>query len=199
MTVHSQIRRINRNGMIVAALLAALGGVVWTSGPSFGFPWTLGLILTATGIVLGLFLVVGMIWPRCNVVLWPLARYGPPLEIAAAIDAELTEEETVQRFGQPLRSFHISETDRFPIILTPSWLLQFSEVGLCAARLDDIVLFNKKVRTRRNPLGVKDQRCSVVVQERSGRVAEFTQSEPEVDRLLRYLLVLLPDVAAASS
>jgi hypothetical protein len=195
MTVKGQTRQTTRNGLVVAALLAVLGGVAWLGGSANGVPRGVALGLATAGVALGLLVMAGMIWPACNLVLWRLSRYGPPHQVAADIDGELAQEETVRTFGRPLRSFRISNTGKFPIVVTPSWLLQFGELGLRAARLNDITWFYKKILTQSYSFGVKDRWYSVVVHERNGRVAEFTQVEAEVEKLVEFLHLLLPGVA----
>jgi hypothetical protein len=194
MTVKSQVRRTNRNGLVVAVLIAAVGFAVFVWGER-AFPWFVAVALVSTGVVLGMFTVAGMIWPRAHLMLRRLSAFGPPLEIAAAVDAELALPEKTAQFGQPVRSFRISSTGKFPIIVTPSWVVQFGEVSLRIARLDEIQWFYKKTLTQTYGLGVKDRWHSLVVQGRSGRLEEFTQAESEVDRLLEFLRVLLPGVA----
>ncbi len=193
MTVKSQVRRTNRNGLVVAALIAAVGVAAYVWGERT-FPWFVGVALVSAGVVLGMFTVAGMIWPRCHLMLRRLSAFGPPLESAAAIDAELALPDKTAQFGQPVRSFRISSTGKFPIFVTPSWVVQLGEVSLRIARLDEIQWFYKKTLTQTYGLGVKDRWHSLVVHARSGRVEEFLQTESEVDRLVQFLRVLLPGV-----
>lgn len=193
MTVKSQVRRANRNGLVAALFVAAAGvaAFIW-GGPAF--PWFVAVALISAGALLGMFTGAGMIWPRCHLMLRRLSAFGPPLEIAAAIDAELALPEKTAQFGQPVRSFRISSTGKLPVLVTPSWVVQFGEFTLRIARLDEIQWFYKKTLTQTYDLGFKDRWHSLVVHGRSGRLEEFTQVEAEVDRLLEFLRVLLPDV-----
>jgi len=194
MTIESQVRRTNRNSLVVAVFLAAVGvaAFVWGDGT---FPWFVAVALGSVGVVLGMCIVAGMIWPRCHLMLRRLSAFGPPHEIAGAIDAELALPEKVAQFGRPVRSFRVSSTGKFPILVTPSWIVQFGEFSLRIARLDEIQWFYKKTLTQRYDFGVKDRWHSLVVHARSGRADEFTQTESEVDRLVEFLRVLLPGVA----
>src|SRR5438094_1467 len=80
-----QIRQTNRNGLVVAVLLAALGGAAWLGGPALTVSWVIGLGLSVAAVALGLLVVAGMISPRCNLVLRRLSSYGPPHQVAAAL------------------------------------------------------------------------------------------------------------------
>ncbi len=195
MTVMGQVRQTNRNGLVVAVLLTVLGVIAWIGRPTFGVPWEIAAGLEVAGVALGFLVVAGMISPRCNLVLRRLSSYGPPLQVAAAIDAELAQGETVWTFGSSSRMFRINNTAKFPIVITPSWLLQFGELGLKVARLHDIKWFYKKTLTVNHSFGVKDRWYSVVVHEQNGDVAEFTQVESEADEVIEFLRLLLPGVA----
>jgi hypothetical protein len=194
MTVKSQVRRMNRNGLAVAVLIAAVGVAMFVWGDST-FPWFVAVALVSAGVVLGMCILAGLIWPRCHLMLRRLWVFGPPLEIAAAVDAELALPDKTAQFGLPVQSFRISSTGKFPIFVTPSWVVQFGEFSLRIARLDEIQWFYKKTLTQTYDLGVKDRWHSLMVHARSGRVEEFMQTESEVDRLVEFLRVLLPGVA----
>jgi hypothetical protein len=101
----------------------------------------------------------------------------------------------VKTFGQASRSFRINNTAKFPIVITPSWLLQFGELGLRVARLNDIIWFYKEILTVNVFFGVNDRWYSVVIHERNGRVARFTQVESAAEKLVEFLRLLLPGVA----
>src|SRR5262245_4167554 len=194
MIVRTQIRRTSRNGLVVACLLVIIGGALLYAGPGESYPGFVPIGLIVVGGVLGLLVVAGMIWPRWNLILRRLSAFGPPDQVAAEIDAELAQTDMVLTFGQPVRPFRISRTDKFPILVTPSWLLQFGELGLRVARLNDITWYYKKIDTIRYNLGFKDRWYSVVVHKSNGQQEECHQAEAEVDRLIKELMILLPGV-----
>jgi hypothetical protein len=193
MTVKAQVRQVNRNGLVLAFVLALLGNFFLFSGLTDRIVRIAAIGFMSAGAILGLLVVAGMIWPRWHFVLRRLSAYGPPGQVAAAIDAELAHTDSLLSFGQPVRSFRISSTGKYPVLITPSWLLQFGELGLRVARLNDVTWYYKKILTIHHSLG-KEHWYAVVVHERNGREEEFVQTEAEVDRLMKELVVLLPGV-----
>jgi hypothetical protein len=114
-----------------------------------------------------------------------LARYGPPREVVAAIDAELAEGKQVTRVGQGLRSFQVpvrNELGYNEVYLTPSWLVHFSGPELSHVQvfhLDSLIL-----------AGRRGDR--VVLADRHGVEAEIPGTDTGLTRLLAEILVRVP-------
>jgi hypothetical protein len=127
-----------------------------------------------------------------------LATYGVPTQVAAEIDSELEQAGSVSVFGQVAKAFRINNSKKFPVFLTPSWLVQFRELGARVVRLNGVIRYYKKTLTIEAATIVADQWFSVVVMEHCGREVEFHQSEKEVDRLMTALAILLPHIPNGS-
>jgi len=83
MLIRTQARKSNRNLLVTALLLAALGsaGALLVSSGGFPLPLTTGLLGTAALLLTAA--MAGMRWPRCNLILRRLAAFGPPEQLAA--------------------------------------------------------------------------------------------------------------------
>lgn len=193
MTVMNHVRSASFKMLLVAAIVIGLGSTCLITGRN-AFPWLLGAGLVMGATIGGLVTVAGMIRPRWNLTLRRLSAYGSADKIASAIDTELAQTDSVRTFGRPVRSFRIANTGKFSVLVTPSWLLQFTEVGLRAVLLENIASIHQKILTVEYPLLVKDRWYSVIVHEKNGRRTEFEQTQAETDRLLKVLMDVLPRV-----
>jgi len=115
-----------------------------------------------------------------------LARYGPPLEIVAAVDAELAARKEVTRIGSGLRSFHMrieNELGFNEVYVTPSWLVHFAGPELSHLQvfhLDSLIL-----------AGRRDEQHVVLV-DRHGVENEILGTEAGLTRLLAEILARVP-------
>ncbi len=154
------------------------------------------LILSATGSVLGLMLTgwaavhLSSVYDYRHKDLRALGRYGPPPEVAAAIDAEilgrrrLTRLGTLQTYLSPVPD--PGEMYGHQILLTETWLLDFYRYEgdrFNALRLPDLVW-----ATRVSALG----RAKVVLIDRHDTRLEVNGTPAAVSRLLAEVLARVP-------
>jgi hypothetical protein len=154
------------------------------------------LILTATGSALGLILMgwaavhLGWVYDFRHKDLRALGRYGPPPEIAAAIDAEVLAGRGVVRLGtlptllNPVQ--RPGELLGHQVLLTESWLLDFYRHEgdrFHALRLADLVW-----ASRQATLG----RARLVLIDRHDTRLEIAGAPAAVSRLLAEVLARVP-------
>jgi hypothetical protein len=144
------------------------------------------------------------IWGLCLLVkpgwhptLRRLGKYGPPREVAGAIDAELADADTT-RIGEPIRSFRLARADQThdPVFVTRSWVVQPVGLGVKVVRLDDIVwvrgqgfAFARMVAAQGQAVGVKL---------RDGSEEQFVLSAANAPRLVLEIVRRLPWVHSGS-
>jgi hypothetical protein len=152
-----QLGRRPRKLIIAGAIFAVLFSpslyllfLVLTRGNTGRPPLQMVLVFCAVEALSLAFIVWGVVALRRlarHPDLLALGRYGPPAEVAAAIDAELADPQQVVRIGRVLRSFSVVVAPEKgevagELLFTPSWLVCVTgEDGsrLHALRLADLV------------------------------------------------------------
>jgi hypothetical protein len=124
--------------------------------------------------------------PGWHPILERLAVYGRPGAVAAAIDAELADADAVT-LGQPLKSFALAKYPCGEVIVTRSWMVQFSEFGLRLVHLPDVA-WVRRVRLLDLTLGGSLPSHGLEVHVRRGRDETFYLAETDVRRLLVELI-----------
>jgi hypothetical protein len=190
--------------LAIAAILLAVSyqmvapALGWTGG----FREKLGLYhlllpLMALGFVLG---AVGMFVravrlkkrPDRHPVLQRLAAYGDPQEVLSEIDNELAQGDELVTLGRPMKAFRVARAGDGPVLyLTRNWLVQFGEMGVCLARLDDVLWAWKYIVQAPGTL-LTTRTYFVRLLVRRGQHEEVLLSESEADRLLLWLLRRAP-------
>jgi hypothetical protein len=153
--------------------------------------------LLALGFLVGS--IVALVWamrlpghPNRHPVLMRLAVYGPPEEVLAEIDSELAQTDDLVTLGRPVKSFRVAMPgDGSIAYLTRNWLVQFTDLGVRLARLDDVLWAWKSV------VGWSDDVFTTRVHNvrllvRRGQHVEMVLAEIEVGRLLLWLLRRAP-------
>jgi hypothetical protein len=154
------------------------------------------LILTATGSALGLMLTgwaavhLGWVYDHRHKDLRALGRYGPPPEVAAAIDAEVLAGKRLVRLGTlPTFLNPVHQPGEFlghQVLLTESWLLDFYRYEgdrFNALRLTDLVW-----ATRESTPG----RAKLILIDRHDTRLEIAGAPAAVSRLLAEVLARVP-------
>src|SRR2546425_12819808 len=101
MTVKGQIRQTNRNGLVVAVLLAALVGAAWLGGPALAVPWVITLGLLVAGVALGLLVVAGEVLPGSYLGFGGVTAQGPAASAPPRFVAPGRQTATRAGFGPP--------------------------------------------------------------------------------------------------
>jgi hypothetical protein len=127
--------------------------------------------------------------PHGHPLLRNLAAFGPPLQVARAIDAELSRVDEVVTIGEPLRSFRLNNHPHHPVQVTRSWVVQQTLDRVQVVRLDEIVWVEKGDHRR---VRVDVYSPLVAVRTRRGDELLFFLAEGGVQRLLLELLSRLP-------
>jgi hypothetical protein len=90
-----------------------------------------------------------------------LARYGPPREVAAAVEAELEAGDQVVSVGQPIKALRLAtkrcqEVNGRQALITPSWLVYLwgaDDDRATVFRLQDLIVVHRGETTISNLLG----------------------------------------------
>ena len=154
------------------------------------------LILTATGSVLGLMLtgwaavLLGRVYDFRHKDLCALGRYGPPPEVAAAIDAEVLGGRRLARLGTLQKYFSPvpdpGEMYGHQVLLTETWLLDFYRYEgdrFNVLRLTDLVW-----ATRESTLG----RAKLILIDRHDTRLEIAGRPAAISRLMAEVLARVP-------
>lgn len=133
--------------------------------------------------------IILSLYPHLHPLLRKLAVFGPPVEVARAIDAELRRDDEVVTVGEPLRSFRLNNHPHHPVQVTRSWVVQRILYRVQVVRLDEIVWVEKGDHRR---VQVDVYSPFVAVRVRRGEEVLFFLAEAGVHRLVLELLTRLP-------
>jgi hypothetical protein len=112
----------------------------------------------------------------------------------AEIDAELACADEVVTIGRTSGPLHLLRgEDAPPLLLTRSWLMQLTQLGLRLVRLEDMLWVWKYVEEEHSVFGVV-RTVIVRVLVHRGAHEEFLLPEAETDRLVLWLLRRVPGI-----
>lgn len=176
---------------------------VW-SGPVRWYEYVVPAILTGmalASVATFAWAVVVTVRPSWHLTYRRLAAFGPPYEVAAAIDKELADKGEVVQIGRALRAFRLSNDLHQPTFVTRSWALQFTDFRLHVVRLEDVVWVRKALFWSATADSGASWRANyfVEVKVRKGSTVYFGGREADVDRLLFELISRQPWVLSGAN
>lgn len=187
---HARVMAI-RAIVLGLVLVPPAGFVVWGGGDrplDWDFRTALSGLLIVAVIASTIAGLVGLARPGLVLSLQGLGRYGDPLTVSEAIDAEQTDPSERLEFGSRLRTFGIVSSPYAPIVLTASWLTQMNPMSLQVVSLKQVVRCYKKVVTIN---GIESD-YFLVVQEMNGRTVDFGQTSDVVDKAIDAMRKVIP-------
>jgi hypothetical protein len=129
-----------------------------------------------------------------------LARYGPPWQVAEAIDAELANPEHVARIGERIRSLRpitqrTMELNCCQVLLTPSWLIYLwggPSRRVAVQRVQDLVVVHRTDTRVNDKYGRLIPGLLATCIDRHNVRLDVVGTEEGVGRLLAQVLMRVP-------
>jgi hypothetical protein len=177
--VGKQVRRVNRNTLIVSALIGGL--VVW-GGWEGRDAWGVLVFLGLVGVLPVWFVyltVVRMVNPRRHPVYTRLERFGEPERIAMELEEEYGDGTGVHRIGRAE--------------FTKGWLIHRMFLWLDLMRLGDVMRVYEKVSTTRTKNGnVSNRTYAAVVADREDNDVTMWEGQKKVEEIVGYVAGRMP-------